>query len=66
MQLQDLNLAVITPIVVIQLILMVIALMDLYRRETTRGPKLLWVFIIVLGSILGSIVYFTVGRKSES
>lgn len=66
MQLQDINLAVMLPIVVIQLILMVIALVDLYRRETTRGPKLLWVFIIVLGSILGSIVYFTVGRKSES
>ncbi|MGO4501013.1 PLD nuclease N-terminal domain-containing protein [Paenibacillus sp. 2RAB27] len=66
MQLQDLNLVVILPIVVIQLILMNIAFVDLYRRETTRGPKLLWVFVILLGNILGSIVYFTVGRKSES
>ncbi|WP_419875895.1 PLD nuclease N-terminal domain-containing protein [Candidatus Pristimantibacillus sp. PTI5] len=66
MQLQDLNLAVILPIVVIQLILMIIALVDLVRRESTRGPKLLWVFVIFIGNILGSIVYFTVGRKSEA
>jgi len=65
MKLQDINLAVILPLVVIQLILMVIGLVDLSRRESTRGPKLLWVFVIILGNILGSIVYFTVGRRSE-
>ncbi|MEX2460852.1 MAG: PLD nuclease N-terminal domain-containing protein [Paenibacillaceae bacterium] len=65
MQIQDINLEVLLPIIIIQLILMVIALVDLSKRETTRGPKLLWVFVIVLGNILGSIVYFTVGRRSE-
>ncbi|RKP51551.1 PLDc_N domain-containing protein [Cohnella endophytica] len=68
MQLGDLGLQVILPVAIIELILMVIALVDLSRREKeeTRGPKLLWVFIIILGNLLGSVVYFTVGRRSGS
>ncbi|MFC5702662.1 PLD nuclease N-terminal domain-containing protein [Cohnella faecalis] len=68
MSLQDVNFQVVLPVLVIQLVLMIIGLVDLWRRESTltRGPKLLWVFIILLGSILGSVAYFTIGRRSES
>jgi len=64
----DLNWALILPLIVIQLILMVIALIDLVRRDeqATRGPKLMWVFIVILGSLVGSIVYFTVGRRNDA
>ncbi len=64
----DLNWGVVLPLIVIQLILMVIALIDLVRRDAqaTRGPKLMWVFIVILGSLVGSIVYFTVGRRNDA
>lgn len=68
MQLQDINLAVIMPIIAIQFILIVIALVDLTKREpmAVRGAKFLWVFIIVLGNLLGSIVYFVFGRRNDA
>lgn len=53
------------PILIIQIGLQIYALIDLYRQEQVRGPKLLWVFIILLGEILGPIVYFMVARKEE-
>jgi len=51
------------PILVLQLVLMIWALVDLSRREKTRGPKWLWAIIIVLGELIGPIVYFLFGRE---
>lgn len=53
------------PIVLIQLGLMVAALLDLLRRERTRGPKWVWLLVIVLVNLIGPIVYFVVGRQEE-
>lgn len=51
------------PVVVIQLALMVFALVDLGRRERTRGPKWVWLLVIVFGELLGPIVYLVFGRE---
>jgi Phospholipase_D-nuclease N-terminal len=51
------------PILLLQLALIVVALIDLARRERTRGPKWAWVLIIVLINFIGPIVYFVVGRE---
>ncbi|GGG16923.1 PLDc N-terminal domain-containing protein [Paenibacillus aceti] len=61
----DIQWKLIAPIILLQLILVVIALVSLARAkaETIRGPKLLWVLIILGGSIIGSIAYFAMGRK---
>ena len=48
---------------VIQIGLQAFALVDLVRREKTRGPKWVWVLIIVLGELLGPIVYLIFGRE---
>jgi len=53
------------PVIIIQLILMITALMDLVRRPRTRGPKWVWGIIIVLVNIFGPIIYFLVGRLEE-
>jgi len=53
----------IIPIVLLQLILMIVALVDLSKREKTRGPKWLWAVIIVLGELVGPILYFVIGRE---
>jgi hypothetical protein len=53
------------PVVLIELALLVTALVDLIRREKTRGPKWAWVLVIVLFNFIGPIVYFVAGRKEE-
>ncbi|MBI4772323.1 MAG: PLDc N-terminal domain-containing protein [Chloroflexi bacterium] len=42
---------------------MAAALLDLARRERTRGPRWVWVLVIVLVSTIGPIAYFAFGRE---
>jgi hypothetical protein len=51
------------PIAILQLVLVVAALVDLLRRERTRGPKWVWLLIIVFVNFIGPIVYFMLGRE---
>jgi hypothetical protein len=51
------------PILLIQLALMIYCLLDLARRETTKGPKWVWLLLIVLGQLWGPIVYLILGRQ---
>lgn len=53
------------PILLVQIALIAAALWDLYYREKTRGPKIVWVFIILFINIIGPIVYFIFGRDKE-
>lgn len=59
----DINWALIAPLLVIQFILMLVAIVDLIKVPHTRGPKLSWILIILFISILGPVLYFTIGRK---
>lgn len=58
-------LALLAPIVVIQLGLMIAALYDLEKEERhVRGEnKLVWVLVIVFVNVIGPIVYFVAGRE---
>ena len=58
-------LPLIIPLFVIQLGLMIAALVDLIKREKTRGPKWMWVLIVLFVKMIGPIVYFVVGREDE-
>ena len=51
------------PIVLLQLGLMVFALVDLIRRERTKGPKWGWALVIIFVNLIGPIVYLIVGRE---
>ncbi len=53
------------PAVIIQVGLLIFALLDLIRREQTRGPKWVWLLVILFVNIIGPIIYFVVGRKDE-
>lgn len=53
------------PLIIIQVLLMVVALIDLVRIHETKGPKWLWTILIVVVSILGPIAYFIIGRKQQ-
>jgi len=55
----------ILPLVLLQLGLMVYCLVDLSRRENTRGPKWMWVVLIVLGELIGPLLYLVLGRVED-
>jgi len=51
------------PLLLIWLVLLVAGLIDLIPRQHTRGPKWLWVLVVILFSIIGPVVYFLFGRE---
>jgi hypothetical protein len=53
------------PVVLIELALMIAALVDLIRRPQTRGPKWVWLLVILFVNFIGPIIYFVAGRKEE-
>lgn len=58
----EINWTLIAPLILIQFILMVVALIDWVKRETTNGPKWLWLLIIIFINTIGPILYFIIGR----
>jgi TctA family transporter len=62
-ELQNIPWGVVAPLIIINLILVVLALVDLARAERTNGPKWMWVPIILFVSLIGPISYFVVGRR---
>jgi hypothetical protein len=53
------------PLFLIQLGLMIVALVDLFKREKTRGPKWMWIVIVIIVNMIGPILYFVVGREEN-
>ena len=54
------------PLFLIQVALIVIALLDLFKRENMKSnTRLIWVFVIILINILGPIIYLVAGRKDK-
>ena len=53
------------PVLLIQVGLMLAALLDLAKRPSVRGPKWVWVIIIIFINIIGPITYFLIGRQEE-
>ncbi len=51
------------PIVLLQLGLMAFTLVDLIRRERTKGPKWVWALVIIFVNLIGPIVYLVIGRE---
>ncbi|MEK3979357.1 PLDc N-terminal domain-containing protein [Psychrobacillus sp. FSL K6-2836] len=55
----------ILPVLIIQLLLVIIAVIDLLRVKHTNGPKWMWALIIIVINIIGPVIYFIVGRRNE-
>jgi len=55
------------PLIVIQLALQIYALYDIYQHKGARPPLPTWAWgvIVVLGEIIGVMLYFAIGRKED-
>ncbi len=58
-------LPLVLPLVILQLVLMVLAAVDLFRdeRQVRWVSKPIWALVIVFVNIVGPLVYFFVGRE---
>jgi hypothetical protein len=62
---ESINWALLAPILIIEFILLVVAVVDLIKVKETNGPKWLWALIIILFSIIGPVLYFIIGRRQR-
>jgi hypothetical protein len=54
------------PLLLLQLLLLIWAIIDLVRRRTVRVlPKWAWALIIIFVNLFGPIIYFVAGRGEE-
>ena len=54
------------PVLVIQIGLQIYAVVDVLKNKKTKNLSVpIWIVIIVIGEILGPIVYFLVGKSEE-
>ncbi len=51
------------PVILLQLGLAIFCLVDLARRNRTKGPKWMWAIIIIFGQLLGPLAYLLIGRE---
>lgn len=66
MEIDAMEIALILPLVIIQLGLMAFALRDLLKRKRVKGGnKLVWGIVIVIVNIIGPILYLIIGREEE-
>ena len=54
---------IIIPLLIIQLILMITALVSVVKKEVPGQDKLLWILLIIFVSTIGPILYFAIGSN---
>ena len=55
------------PVLIIELVLIVVSLVDLSKRNKVKGgSKVVWVLVIVLLNLIGPILYLVWGRNVDS
>ena len=56
--------AVIIPMVIVQFVLFIVALISLLRKKgVTTGDKVMWLLIILFVNTIGPILYFVIGSS---
>ena len=63
-ELANVPLGLIAPLIVIQFVLGIVAVVDIVRSPETNGPKWVWIVVSLFISMLGPIAYFILGRKN--
>ena len=54
------------PLGVLGMALIIIALIDLFKRENmNKNTRLIWIFVIILIGTIGPLAYLLFGRKDK-
>ncbi|KTB49194.1 PLD nuclease N-terminal domain-containing protein [Dehalogenimonas alkenigignens] len=54
------------PVMIVELILIVVSLVDLSKRQRVKGEsKVVWALVIIFLNIIGPIVYLVWGRHAD-
>lgn len=53
------------PMLILQVVLTIVALVAWFKTDQTKGPKWAWLLIILLVSIIGPILFFILGRRTD-
>lgn len=62
----EINWMLILPILVLQFILVIVAMIDLLRQEDMPSKnKIIWALVIILFNTIGPIIYFVFGRRNQ-
>tara|TARA_R110000823_G_scaffold192152_1_gene323847 strand:+ start:106 stop:327 length:222 start_codon:yes stop_codon:yes gene_type:complete len=56
---------IIFVVLVAGLVLPVIALIDILRSEFKGNDKIIWVLIVLFLNLIGTLLYFTIGKKQK-
>lgn len=60
------NVHILLPIVVVNIILVVVCLRDLFKNGTYKfGNRIFWICIIIFIQIIGPIIYLLFGRDDS-
>ncbi len=43
----------------------IIALIDILKNEFSGNNKIVWILVVLLGNLLGALLYFIIGRKQK-
>ena len=66
MQLFTDYIAIILPLIILQLILLVTAIVHLLKNDRlSQSNKIIWALVIVFVNIIGPIIYLIFGRKED-
>ncbi|HBE9251940.1 PLD nuclease N-terminal domain-containing protein [Clostridioides difficile] len=54
------------PVIILDLILIITALVHILRHPNYKiGNKAIWIIVVLFISLIGPILYFTIGRGEE-
>lgn len=52
------------PIIIIQLILQIVALIHIIKHPKYRlGNRTFWILVVLFGQIIGPVIYFVLGKE---
>ncbi|WP_369810515.1 PLD nuclease N-terminal domain-containing protein [Guptibacillus hwajinpoensis] len=61
----DINWPLVAPLLILQMILTISALVSCIKQKETNGPKWMWICLILFVNLFGAILYFVTGRKNS-
>ncbi|TBW28350.1 PLDc N-terminal domain-containing protein [Gramella sp. KN1008] len=53
----------ISILIILTVVIVIWAVIDIFQKKLSLTEKLLWLILIILAPIIGSLIYFLLGRR---